>query len=75
MLLSARPPRRRSKPSAPTLWATRPIKRATTSPKRSDHYKRALELDPKLAMAWARLGVLKLNTGAVSEAAEYFTRA
>ncbi len=26
-------------------------------------------------MAWARLGVLKLNTGAVSEAAEYFTRA
>ena len=40
-----------------------------------DHYKRALELDPKLAMAWARLGVLKLNTGAVSEAAQNFTRA
>jgi serine/threonine protein kinase/tetratricopeptide (TPR) repeat protein len=40
-----------------------------------DHYKRALELDPKLAMAWARLGVLKLNTGAISEAAQNFTRA
>jgi serine/threonine protein kinase/tetratricopeptide (TPR) repeat protein len=44
-------------------------------PEAYDHYKRALELDPKLAMAWARLGVLKLNTGAVSEAEEYFTRA
>jgi serine/threonine protein kinase/tetratricopeptide (TPR) repeat protein len=44
-------------------------------PEAQDHYKRALELDPKLAMAWARLGVLKLNTGAVSEAQEYFTRA
>jgi tetratricopeptide (TPR) repeat protein len=31
-------------------------------PEAYDHYKRALELDPKLAMAWARLGVLKLNT-------------
>jgi eukaryotic-like serine/threonine-protein kinase len=44
-------------------------------PEAQDHYKRALELDPKLAMAWARLGVLRLNTGAVSEASEYFTRA
>ena len=44
-------------------------------PEAEDHYKRALELDPKLAMAWARLGVLRLNTGAVSEAADYFTRA
>lgn len=44
-------------------------------PEAQDHYKRALELDPKLAMAWARLGVLKLNSGAVSEAQEYFTRA
>jgi eukaryotic-like serine/threonine-protein kinase len=26
-------------------------------------------------MAWARLGVLKLNTGAITEATEYFTRA
>ena len=37
-------------------------------PEAEDHYKRALELDPKLAMAWARLGVLRLNTGALSEA-------
>jgi serine/threonine protein kinase/tetratricopeptide (TPR) repeat protein len=44
-------------------------------PEALDHYKRALELDPKLAMAWARLGVLKQNTGAISEAAENFTRA
>jgi serine/threonine protein kinase/tetratricopeptide (TPR) repeat protein len=44
-------------------------------PEAYDHFKRALELDPKLAMAWARLGVLKLNTGAVSEAAQNFTRA
>ncbi len=44
-------------------------------PEAQDHYKRALELDPKLAMAWARLGVLRLNDGAVSEATEYFTRA
>ena len=26
-------------------------------------------------MAWARRGVLRLNTGAVSEASDYFTRA
>ncbi len=26
-------------------------------------YKRALELDPNLAMAWARLGVIYLNSG------------
>jgi serine/threonine protein kinase/tetratricopeptide (TPR) repeat protein len=44
-------------------------------PEAEDHYKRALELDPKLAMAWARLGVLRLNTGAISEAADNFTRA
>ena len=44
-------------------------------PEAEDHYKRALELDPKLAMAWARLGVLRLNTSAVSEATENFTRA
>ena len=44
-------------------------------PEAEDHYKRALELDPRLAMAWARLGVLKLNAGALSEAAENFTKA
>jgi tetratricopeptide (TPR) repeat protein len=49
--------------------------RGNDIPEAYDHYKRALELDPKLAMAWARLGVLRLNTGAVTEAEEYFTRA
>jgi eukaryotic-like serine/threonine-protein kinase len=44
-------------------------------PEAQDHYRRALELDPKLAMAWARLGVIKVNSGAVSEASDYFTRA
>src|SRR5271165_1626291 len=44
-------------------------------PEARDHYKRALELDPKLAMAWARLGVIYLNTGQVSKATEYFTKA
>jgi serine/threonine protein kinase/tetratricopeptide (TPR) repeat protein len=49
--------------------------RGNDIPEAEDHYKRALELDPKLAMAWARRGVLRLNTGAVSEASDYFTRA
>jgi eukaryotic-like serine/threonine-protein kinase len=44
-------------------------------PEAEDHYKRALELDPKLAMAWARLGVIRLNTGALSEATDDFTKA
>jgi eukaryotic-like serine/threonine-protein kinase len=44
-------------------------------PEAEDHYKRALELDPKLAMAWARLGVIRLNTGALSDATEDFTKA
>jgi serine/threonine protein kinase/tetratricopeptide (TPR) repeat protein len=44
-------------------------------PEAEDHYKRALELDPKLAMAWARLGVLRMNGGALSEAADNITHA
>jgi serine/threonine protein kinase/tetratricopeptide (TPR) repeat protein len=44
-------------------------------PEAENHYKRALELDPKLAMAWARLGVLYLNSGQTSKAADYFTHA
>ena len=49
--------------------------RGNDIPEAEDHYKRALELDPKLAMAWARRGVLRLNVGAIKEATEYFTRA
>jgi eukaryotic-like serine/threonine-protein kinase len=44
-------------------------------PEAMDHHKRAVELDPKLAMAWARTGVLYLNSGQVTKASEYFTRA
>ncbi len=44
-------------------------------PEAEDHYKRALALDPKLAMAWARLGVIYLNGGQSGKAMEYFTRA
>ncbi len=49
--------------------------RGNDIPEAEDHYKRALELDPKLAMAWARRGVIRNNTGAINEATEYFTRA
>jgi serine/threonine protein kinase/tetratricopeptide (TPR) repeat protein len=44
-------------------------------PEAEGHYRRALELDPKLAMAWARLGVIYLNSGQVGSAMEYFTKA
>ena len=44
-------------------------------PEAEDHYKRALALDPKLAMAWARLGVIYSNSGQNGKAIEYFTRA
>jgi serine/threonine protein kinase/tetratricopeptide (TPR) repeat protein len=44
-------------------------------PEAEDHYKRALVLDPKLAMAWARLGVIYSNSGQSGKAVEYFTKA
>ncbi len=44
-------------------------------PEAQGHYKRALELDPKLAMAWARLGVLDLNSGQLGAAMANFTKA
>jgi tetratricopeptide (TPR) repeat protein len=49
--------------------------RGNDIPEAEGHYKRALELDPKLAMAWARLGVVYLNSGQAGKAEEYFTRA
>ena len=49
--------------------------RGNDIPEAEDHYKRALALDPKLAMAWARLGVIYLNGGQSGKAMEYFTRA
>jgi serine/threonine protein kinase/tetratricopeptide (TPR) repeat protein len=44
-------------------------------PEAEGHYKRALELDPNLAMAWARLGVIYINSGQVDKAIQYFTKA
>jgi serine/threonine protein kinase/Tfp pilus assembly protein PilF len=49
--------------------------RDSDMPEAEDHYKRALALDPKLAMAWSRLGVIYLNSGQTGKAMEYFTRA
>jgi serine/threonine protein kinase/tetratricopeptide (TPR) repeat protein len=44
-------------------------------PEAEGHYKRAVELDPKFAMAWARLGVVYGNSGATGKALEYFQKA
>ncbi len=49
--------------------------RDSDMPEAEDHYKRALALDPKLAMAWSRLGVIYSNSGQNGKAIEYFTRA
>ena len=49
--------------------------RGNDIPEAEDHYKRALALDPRLAMAWARLGVIYLNSGQTGKAVEYFTKA
>lgn len=49
--------------------------RGNDIPEAEGHYKRALDLDPKLAMAWARLGVIYLNSGQAGKAEEYFTKA
>ncbi len=44
-------------------------------PEAEQHYKRAVELDPNFAMAWARLGVVSINSGAVGKAQQYFRKA
>jgi eukaryotic-like serine/threonine-protein kinase len=44
-------------------------------PEAEQHYLRALELDPKFAMDWARLGVVYENSGAIGKAEEYFRKA
>jgi serine/threonine protein kinase/tetratricopeptide (TPR) repeat protein len=49
--------------------------RGNDIPEAEGHYKRALDLDPKLAMAWARLGVIYLNSGQTGKAMEYFSKA
>jgi tetratricopeptide (TPR) repeat protein len=49
--------------------------KASDIPEAEGHYKRALEIDPHFAMAYARLGVVYENSGQVSKATEYFTKA
>jgi serine/threonine protein kinase/tetratricopeptide (TPR) repeat protein len=44
-------------------------------PEAEGHYLRAIELDPNFAMAYARLGVVYINTGQVAKADKYFAKA
>jgi eukaryotic-like serine/threonine-protein kinase len=44
-------------------------------PQAAEHYRQALNLDPKFAMAWARLGVVYNNSGQFGKALEYYTKA
>jgi eukaryotic-like serine/threonine-protein kinase len=44
-------------------------------PDAEGHYLRAVELDPNFAMAYARLGVLYINSGQVAKANTYFAHA
>jgi tetratricopeptide (TPR) repeat protein len=44
-------------------------------PEAQGHYLRAVELDPNFAMAYARLGVIFINSGQVTKANEYFAKA
>jgi tetratricopeptide (TPR) repeat protein len=49
--------------------------RGQNIPEAEGHYLRALELDPNFAMAYARLGVIYLNSGQYAKANQFFTRA
>ena len=44
-------------------------------PQAAEHYRQALSIDPKFAMAWARLGVVYNNSGQIGKALEYYTKA
>ncbi|HET6216442.1 MAG TPA: tetratricopeptide repeat protein, partial [Acidobacteriaceae bacterium] len=44
-------------------------------PEAEGHYLRAVELDPNFAMAYARLGVVYINSGQVTKANKYFSKA
>src|ERR1700733_5410614 len=44
-------------------------------PEAEGHYLRATELDPNFAMAYARLGVVYINSGQVTKATKYFSKA
>ncbi len=49
--------------------------KALNIPEAEGHYLRAVELDPNFAMAYARLGVVYVNSGQVSKANKYFAQA
>jgi eukaryotic-like serine/threonine-protein kinase len=49
--------------------------KALDIPEAEGHYLRAAELDPNFAMAYARLGVVSLNSGQVAKANKYFAKA
>jgi serine/threonine protein kinase/Tfp pilus assembly protein PilF len=49
--------------------------KALDIPEAEGHYQRAIELDPNFAMAYARLGVIYVNSGQVAKAKQYFTKA
>ncbi len=49
--------------------------KALDIPEAEGHYKRAIELDPNFAMAYARLGVVYSNAGELAKAKPYFSKA
>jgi tetratricopeptide (TPR) repeat protein len=49
--------------------------KASDIPEAEGHYKRAIELDPNFAMAYARLGVVYENSGQVAKAKPYYSKA
>jgi eukaryotic-like serine/threonine-protein kinase len=49
--------------------------KALDIPEAEGHYLRSIELDPNLAMAYARLGVIYFNSGQVAKSNKYFARA
>ncbi len=49
--------------------------KALDIPEAEGHYLRAVELDPNFAMAYARLGVVNINSGQVAKANKYFAKA
>jgi eukaryotic-like serine/threonine-protein kinase len=49
--------------------------KALDIPEAEGHYKRAIELDPNFAMAYARMGVVYENSGQVAKAKPYYSKA
>jgi eukaryotic-like serine/threonine-protein kinase len=49
--------------------------KARNIPEAEGHYLRAVELDPNFAMAYARLGVVYVNSGQFARANKYFSKA